>query len=420
MNNLDPKYAHLPTPTSKKQSGTSVKKWIRLVGLQLIGQLLKWRHQSSQSNKCLDKILLIRPDHLGDLLFLTPALRYLRNLLPEAHLTLMAGPWAKAIVEKNPHIDQILLCEFPGFTRRHKLSLWQPYQYLQAQAQQLATHQFDQAIILRFDHWWGAWLATIAGIPQRYGYNLPEVAPFLTNPLPYQNQRHEVEQNWRLIHFAWSRGSLPIVDWWSEPDIIGPLQFFPRQTDEAWATNWLRNHNISTHKPVIIIHPGAGAAVKAWRPEAWIELGQTLINAHHCHLILSGGPTEIDLTQTIASQITPVPAIATGKTSLSQLAALMAQADLVIGPDTGPLKLAAAMRVPTLQLYGPVDAQKFGPWGNEDKHQIITSGLSCLPCNRLDYADTEVKQHFCIAGLSVEAVLKKAVTLLNSKMPEVT
>ncbi|MBC7262547.1 MAG: glycosyltransferase family 9 protein, partial [Chloroflexi bacterium] len=62
-------------------------------------------------------ILLIRPDHIGDLLFTTPALRVLRKAFPDAHLACMVGPWAKAVVEHNPHLDEVILCQFPGFTR---------------------------------------------------------------------------------------------------------------------------------------------------------------------------------------------------------------------------------------------------------------------------------------------------------------
>ena len=90
------------------------------------------------------KILLIRPDHLGDLLFLTPALRYLLSLLPDAHIGLMVGPWGKGVMEHNPNLDELLICEFPGFTRQSKPSLWQPYRYLLQQARQLRHGGLDQ------------------------------------------------------------------------------------------------------------------------------------------------------------------------------------------------------------------------------------------------------------------------------------
>ena len=162
---LDASFIHLPTPKPKTHPTSPLKRWLRLRMLRLAGLA---QPQPTISGRRA-KILLIRPDHLGDLLFLTPALRYLRTLLPEAHISLMVGPWGQAVMEHNPHVDELLICEFPGFTRQAKPSLWQPYRYLFQHAKQLRQAQFDMAVVLRFDHWWGAWLAAAAGIPHRYG-----------------------------------------------------------------------------------------------------------------------------------------------------------------------------------------------------------------------------------------------------------
>ncbi len=412
--NLDPAYAHLPPPRPKQSSpGAATKQQLRRAGLRIIGRIVKKPPLTLHRSQ---KILLIRPDHLGDLLFLTPALRYLRSLLPKAHLTLLLGPWGEAVMRNNPHLNEILTCRFPGFTRQPKPSLWQPYQYLQEQAELLRPHNFDQAIILRFDHWWGAWLAAAADIPQRIGYAVPEVVPFLTNPLPYLNNRHEVEQNWRLAHFAWSRETLPITKTWSNAETIGPLEFFISPEEEAWVEKWLFSNQLSALSPqpsaFVVIHPGAGAAVKLWREEAWAQLAQRLSDERNCRIILSGGPAERNLCQRIAGQVWPKPLVAAGETSLGALAALMSRASLVIGPDTGPLKLAAAVGTPTLQLYGPVDPLKFGPWGNPQRHRIVTANLSCQPCNAISYSPQETKAHFCVRGLSLQSVLTQAINLL--------
>ena len=406
---LESDFADLSPPISKRQPAWSLKRRLRRQLLRLAG-LLQPRPGIRPRRS---KILLIRPDHLGDLLFLTPALRYLRTLLPEAHLSLLVGPWGRAVMENSPYLDQLLVCHFPGFTRQPKPSFWQPYRYLAEQAKQLRAGQFDMAIVLRFDHWWGAWLAAAAGIPHRFGYDIPEVAPFLTDPLPYLAGRHEVEQNWRLIHYAWSLGSLPIIEDWSDREIMGELAFSVPETERAWAKQWLQGHQLLIERPLVIIHPGAGAPVKLWRSEAWAVLAQKLIDQYRCQIILSGGPDEVELCHCIAGLISPVPPISAGQTSLAQLAGLMAEATLAVGSDTGPLKLAAAVGTPTVELYGPVAAQKFGPWGPPAKNRYLTSGLSCIACDHLDYQATELAHHFCVRGLSVEWVLREVVDLLQ-------
>ncbi|OQY31622.1 MAG: hypothetical protein B6243_08320 [Anaerolineaceae bacterium 4572_5.2] len=421
--NLDARFAGLPVPQPKQTKAKAWKQRLRLLGLQAIGKTLPKARPASTSDA--RKILLIRPDHLGDLLFLTPTLRYLRTLLPKAHLTLLLGPWGEALMRGNPHLDEILSCQFPGFTRQPKPSVWQPYQYLQEQAALLRPHNFDQAVILRFDHWWGAWLAAAANIPQRIGYATPEVIPFLTDPLPYRSNRHEVEQNWRLAHFAWS-GEVTNDERRTTKsrytESIGPLEFFISPEEQAWAEKWLvsgqpsaaiRHSSLVTRHSLVVIHPGAGATVKLWRERAWAELAQRLSDERNCRIIFSGGPAERDLCQRIAGQVSPKPMVAAGETSLGELAALMRRASLVIGPDTGPLKLAAAVGTSTLQLYGPVDPLKFGPWGGSQRHRIVTANLPCQPCNAISYSPQEAEAHFCARGLSLQSVLTEALDLLS-------
>jgi len=404
---LDEAFAALPVPAQTPPPRARFSHQLRLFGLQTIGGRLAHRSPAQRQTK---KILLIRPDHLGDLLFLTPALRRLRQSLPDAHLSLLVGPWGLPIVQHNPHVDEILTCNFPGFTRTKKPSPWQPYRYLAEMARKLKPHQFDAAVILRFDHWWGAWLAAEAGIPRRFGYRIPEVAPFLTDSLAYVDRRHEVEQNWRLAQFIIS-GDDDIP-----PDSpIGDTEFFPDTADSVWAETWLRAKAIDLARPLVVIHPGAGAAVKLWRIEAWAQVTDALAARFSAQIVFSGSSAERGLCAAIAEKSAARAAIAAGETSLAQIAAVMARAALVIGPDTGPVKLAAAVGAGTLSLYGPVDAVKFGVWGNPRRHRILRAGLACQPCNRLDFPAAETAAHFCVRGLSAAGVISTAVTMMENQ-----
>ncbi len=397
---LDPAFAARPVPPRPAPRRARFSRRLRLLGLQTIGGLPARRLPARTQTK---KILLIRPDHLGDLLFLTPALRRLRQLLPKAHISLLVGPWGLPIAQNNPHVDEILVCEFPGFTRTDKPSTWQPYRYLAKMARALKPHQFDTAVILRFDHWWGAWLAAAAGIPRRLGYNMPEVAPFLTDSLSYVDQRHEVEQNWRLAQFVISGDDDRPPD-----NRIGDTEFFLNAADSVWARDWLRAKTIDLARPLVVVHPGAGAAVKLWRVGAWAQVTDALAARFSAQCVLSGTAAERELCAAIAKKSAARTTIAAGETSLAQIAAIMARAALVIGPDTGPVKLAAAVGARTLSLYGPVDAVKFGPWGNPQRHRILRAGLACQPCNRLDFPAEETDAHFCVRGLSAAGIIAAA------------
>ena len=159
----------IPTPVPKSDP-PSLRKPLRLALLRAAGIALRPPSPPPAAlQNSSPRILLIRPDHLGDMLFVTPALRLLRAQLPAAHLTALVGPWAKVVLANNPHLDDIQTLDFPGFTRSAKASPLAPYRYLWFAARRLRAQHFDTAVILRFDHWWGALLAALAGVPRRTG-----------------------------------------------------------------------------------------------------------------------------------------------------------------------------------------------------------------------------------------------------------
>ena len=353
-------------------------------------------------------ILLIRPDHLGDLLFATPAIRALRAALPQVYIACLVGPWSKAVLRNNPHLDEVMTCPFPGFTRRPKPSPVQPYSLLWRYARWLRARRFDLAVVLRFDHWWGALLAYLAGIPRRVGYDVAEVRPFLTEAVPYVPGRHEVEQNLALVERA-AGCELPMAD--------SPLEFHLTAEDRAFAEGFLTERGVGEGDLLICIHPGAGAPVKLWREEAWARVGDALAQRYGAKIILTGSAGERPLCEAIARRMAAEPIVAAGETTLGGLAALMARSRLVLGVDSGPLHLAVAVGAPTVHLYGPVDSRTFGPWGDPARHVVITSNMDCIPCNRLDYAPEELDEHPCVRNIPAERVLEAAERLLRSSTP---
>ena len=352
--------------------------------------------------KAAPRVLLIRPDHIGDLLFATPAIHALRSSLSDAHIACLVGPWAAEILETNHHLDEVITCPFPGFTRRLKRHLLEPYSVLWACARGLRTKSYDVAVVLRFDHWWGAMLAYYAGIPRRVGYAMPPVAPFLTEGLPYSSGRHEVEQNMRLVAAV------------ADGDVAnpGPLEFTPGEEALRSAASLLAP--LEPRRPYLCLHPGAGAPVKLWRPEAFAQVGDTLARSYGLQVVITGSAGEQALAQSIAERMETKTLMVVGQTDLGGLAAILAKSRLVIGVDSGPLHLAVSQEVPTIHLFGPVDHCAFGPWGDPQKHIVLVANKECIPCNRLDYGPDELDDHPCVRSISVAQVLEAADSLLRS------
>ena len=365
------------------------------------------------------RILLIRPDHLGDLVLTTPVLHALKQHVPNAQITMMVGPWSSEIVARHPDIDHIQTCPFPGFQRVPQKAL-APYVLLMTVAKQLRRSQYDLAINLRPDFWWGAALVYLARIPRRIGYALEPGKPFLTETLPFHSPEHATVSNLRLVSAALEvLGHAPLEKPYS-PERY-PLQFIPSEEEQNRVTKRLSNEGIDAETPFVVIHPGTGAAVKLWRTEAWARCADTLTKSTlwpvPLHIILTGSGNERPMLEEIARDMASSAIIVTDAT-VGQLAALLGRAQLVLAVDNGPAHIAVAQGTPTVELFGPTDYRIFGPWGAEEKHVVLASTRRCptcpaIPCGRLDFSSEELPAHPCVRLISEQQVLAAIEKLCN-------
>lgn len=347
-----------------------------------------------------EKVLVIRPDHLGDVLLSLPSFRLLRVALPEAHITALVGPWSRAVLAACDVVDSIRTCPFPGFTRRPKGFPWNPYLLLRREARRLRQEGFDVSLNLRPDFWWGAMLAYLAGIPNRIGYDVPECLPFLSQALPHRPSQHHVEQSLGLVRaLVGEEASCPTGLFFP---ISPEEESFAHEQTRCWPG----------HGPLVIIYPGSGAPVKLWRPQGFAQVADALTERYGARIVITGGPGEEALVRAVAHAASHPPYILLGA-SLGQIAALLRLSALAVGLDSGIMHLAVAMGTPTVHLYGPVDRATFGPWGPAEKHLVVTSDLPCIPCNRLDYRPRELSQHPCVRDIPPSKALQAIERLLG-------
>jgi ADP-heptose:LPS heptosyltransferase len=358
------------------------------------------------------RLLLVRPDHLGDVLWLTPALRALRQRLPDTAIAVAAGPWSRPILASNPDLDDLLLIEFPGFERRPKRSPVAPYRLLAAEARRLRLWGFDTALVLRDDHWWGALLAATAGIPRRIGYRHPDVAPFLTASLPLAGNEHAAVGNLRLADALIRQAGLPpLLDSTMPPVPTDfPLVLIPGEADERHAAGLLAALP-ADGRPLVAVHPSAGAPVKLWDEGRLAAVADRLAAEFDARIVLTGGPGDVPMTGAVAARMTTDrPLDLTGRTDVAALVALYRRCALVLGPDSGALHLAVAAGAPTVHLYGPADPVKFGPWGDPARHRVVRAGMRCARCG--DLALSRPRGAACMLAITVDEVIDAARPLL--------
>ncbi|HYK86101.1 MAG TPA: glycosyltransferase family 9 protein, partial [Ktedonobacteraceae bacterium] len=197
-------------------------------------------------------------------------------------------------------------------------------------------------------------------------------------------------------------------------------------TEERQAiTQRLAHEGIETDTPIVVIHPGTGAAVKLWRVEAWSAIANALpalvTSPEPVRIILTGSKSEQPLLAEIAQGITNPPLLLTDLT-VGQLAALLQRAKMVLGVDNGPLHLAVAQNTPTLHIFGPTDPRIFGPWGSTQRHVVLASthrcpGCPCIPCGRLDFSPEELPQHPCVRLITEQQVINALSEIIQSAAP---
>ena len=260
----------------------------------------------------------------------------------------------------NPSLDALELVDFPGIAARPE-SLLSSYRLLGETAKHLAHGHYDLGIVLRFDHWWGAALLWAAGVPRRWGYGTPGMRPWLNRAISYVPGRHEVEQDLRLTQAVVGQArsaTLQIDRAIGQPPLTPPAPTAPDGIPPSWLQALRR----------AIIHPGTGAANKLWTIEGWAQVVDSLTSEGWA-VLLTGSPSERTLAEAIVTASNSKPPNAAGQTAnLSQLVWVLDKADMVLGVDSGPLHIAAALDKPSLHLYGPSDERIWGPWGNPQRH----------------------------------------------------
>lgn len=364
------------------------------------------------------RILLIHPGPLGSLVMTTPVFHALKARLPDAHITVMVGPWAQEVVAGHPDVDRLLTCPFPSFRAISAKGL-KSYVLLIKTARQLSRERYDLAISLHRTTWWSASLLYLAGIPRRIGYITKSEIPFLTHPVPLPEDEHLTVARLRIVSIGLQvSGYSPLEEPYT-PERY-PLRFVPTAQEREWVSQLLSREGISPASPIVVIHPGTSVPVKLWRSEAWSRCATVLCRASSpaspLQIVLTGTPREQPLLQEIAQNI-PTPVLMVTNATVGQLAALLDRSELVLGVDSGPLHLATALGTPTVRLYGPTKTSNYGPWGSSDRHRMIISTHCCascpaIPCGRLYFKPRELESHPCVRLIPEREVLMEIARLL--------
>ena len=187
------------------------------------------------------------------------------------------------------------------------------------------------------------------------------------------------------------------------------LEFHIRPEDRYVASDLFRRCSIKEEQLKVVIHPGGKKPSKLWPKSNFALLIDKLIENIGGQIILVGSTDEIEMVKEIIELINHKVVNLTGKLNLFQLAGIIDKADLVIGNDSGPMHIAAAVKTPVVALFSGVNIPHLWyPYGSI--HTVIRKDVSCSPCFKSACSD-----HYCMNGINVEEVFHAVKRTLDQR-----
>jgi len=346
-------------------------------------------------------ILVVEPWGIGDVVLSTALMRSLRASFPGARITLLAKSHAKELLTHSGLVDEIIVFDFPWTAFTGKLA---PRKYVakqfQALIRKLRQSDFDVSFDARRDIRTNV-ITYLGGVRRRIGYDFGGGSHLLTDVVPSGDQNEHKVSDWLAL---------------LEPLGIDARDCFETKLvvtegERANARRRIKMAGLSTEKMIVAVHPGASQAVRRWRPERFAAVidelaadGQTQVVVFEEH--------EGDST-TIASQ-RRVPRL---YSNLRGLMALIAECDLLLCADSGPMHIANALGVPVTALFGPQRREWYGPRGETDKVVQIDE-MECRPCFDACIFATP----HCMDGITTSAVLhavRNQISVVKSRRRQV-
>lgn len=336
-------------------------------------------------------IAVVRALQLGDLLCAVPALRALRAAAPHARITLVGLPWAESFAARFAcYIDDFLA--FPGFPGlpEHPAALTAIPPFFAAAQER----RFDLALQMHGSGALSNPLAVLLGARRTAGFYRPgEYCPDPLLFLPWEDKEHEVQ---RYLRLAAALG-VPAR---------GARLEFPFSADERQA---LRRAVPELPAPgsYACIHPGARLPSRRWSPERFAEVADRLAAAG-LDIVLTGSAGEAQLTGAVRHAMRSPALDLAGRTGLGELAALLADARLLVCNDTGVSHIAAALATPSVVICNGADPDRFAPLDGT-LHRVLHATVACRPCL---HVECPLEGHPCAAGVTAGQAGDAAAAML--------
>lgn len=336
------------------------------------------------------RILVIKLHARGDVILATPSIRSLRLKFPHAKISILVDLRCREIVENCPYVDEVLAYNIKDLHLASK-KLWQLGSYLRSDS-------FDMVIDFQ-NNSKSHLLGFLSMSPRRYGYRNKKLGFLLNQSIKDTGAKIDpIRHQERVLHML-------------QTEIINKeLELWPRKQDIEYINSFLETSWVAKGQILIALNLSAS---KRWQSKRWgldnfVKLSDELTRLYNSRIIVIGSGEDQALAEEFSRRTKSRPIIATGKTSLMQLAVLLAKCKLLVTGDSAPMHIAAATKTPFIALFGPTDPDKHLPPAK--KYKVFYANEKCAPCYKPGCSHLS-----CMKKIKAEDVLAAAREFLGAK-----
>ena len=334
------------------------------------------------------RILLVLPTWVGDVVMATPFIRALFQRFPDGEITLLMNRHLFPLLEGSPWVERT--CFWPP--RKKTPEAKQQHRELVGS---LKAQQFDLAVMLP-NSLRSAWLCYRSGAKRRLGFNRDGRGLLLTDKVAVPNRIKGGYQPMPLCdYFAVLAASLGM----EHPGDQLTLYLTP-ECDEAVSAR-LQQEGVRPEQPMVVLCPGANfGASKCWDPERFAAVADHLVRRFGAAIVISPGPGEEPLAEAIQRSMNHASVLLTNPClTLGELKTLIADADLLLGNDTGPRHFGRAFDTPRVTVFGPTEQK----W-TDTSHGYETICRVDIPCGPCHKKQCPLEEQICMTRVTVDMV----------------
>lgn len=300
------------------------------------------------------RVLLIKPSALGDVVQTLPLLSALRERWPEAHISWVIKKSLSDLLVGHPDLNEIVTYDDRTRGPRYALTLADLWR-------RLRRHRYDLAIDMQGLMRSGG-MAIASRARRRVGFSIAREGArhAYTDPIQVPTLQMPAVQRYWLVAQALGIDSA-----------IATAQLGLTANHTEWAAEQLRD----LPRPILAVHPGAKWQTKRWPAEHFAELCRRAVQMHDAGILLLGGPETAPECNEIEAALDGHVVNLAGKTTLRQLASLSAAADAFLSCDSGPMHLAAALGTPVVSVFTCTSPLRAAPHG--EAHRAVATGVDC-------------------------------------------